>query len=109
MNCKLMKKLVLGLCLATGISIASFGQQKNSHPYRAISKDVQRLQIKSEWYEPARITTGDVTAISSKGVHQINARRSARHTGSVQMNGTPSWVISKGVARMQYEKNNKTN
>lgn len=107
--CKLMKKLVLGLCLATGVSIAAFGQQKDGHTHHVVSKDVQRMQIKNEWFEPARITTGDVAAVSSKGVNQLAAKRSHRRSGTIKTGGTPSWVISKGVARMQYEKNNKTN
>jgi hypothetical protein len=106
-----MKKLILGLCLVTGVGMVSYGQQKqkNDYPYRAISKDVQRIQIKSDWYEPASITTGDAAAVSGKGISRIHAKPSARSAAQVQMNGTPSWIISKGVARMQYEKNNKTN
>lgn len=108
MICKLMKKLVLGLCVMMGASIVSFGQQANDRQYPAISKDVQRLQIKDEWYKPARITTGDVTAVSSKGVNRISKKAETRTT-SVRTGGTPSWVISKGVARKQYEKNNRSN
>jgi hypothetical protein len=109
MICKLMKKLVLGLCVVAGVSTVSFGQQNDGHTYRIISKDVQRLQIKNEWYEPARVTTGDVAAVGGKGVNQLNAKRSDQRSGTVKTGGTPSWVISKGVARMQYEKSNKTN
>lgn len=108
MICKLMKKLVLGLCVMTGVSIVSFGQQANDRPYPALSKDVQRLQIKDEWYKPAQITTGDVAAVSSKGVHRISKKDEPRTT-YVRTGRMPSWVISKGVARMQYEKNNRSN
>lgn len=109
MICKLMKKLVLGLCLVTGANLVSFGQQANDRQYPAISKDVQRLQIKDDWYKPARITTGDVAAVSSKGVHQISTKDQTPGTTAVRTGGMPSWVISKGAARMQYEKNNKSN
>lgn len=102
-----MKKLVLGLCLVTGASVVSFGQQANDRQYPAISKDVQRLQIKDDWYKPAQLTTGDVAAVSSKGVHRIGKGKT--QATSVRTGGMPSWVISKGVARMQYEKNNKSN
>jgi hypothetical protein len=103
-----MKKLVLGLFLITGVSVVSFGQQANDRQYPAISKDVQRLQIKEDWYKPAQITTGDVAAVSSKGVHRIS-KKGKTQTTSVRTGGTPSWVISKGAARMQYEKNNRSN
>lgn len=103
-----MKKLVLGLFLMTGMSILSFGQQANDRQYPAISKDVHRLQIKEDWYTPAKITTGDVATVSSKGVHRIS-KKSETPTTSIRTGGTPSWVISKGAARMQYEKNNRSN
>ena len=102
-----MKKLVLGFCVVTGASMVSFGQA-NDRQHPTISKDVQRLQIKDEWYKAALITTGDVAAVSSKDVHRISKKDKAR-TPSVRTGGTPSWVISKGVARMQYEKNNRSN
>ena len=103
-----MKNLLLGLCLVTGAGIVSFGQA-NDRQYPAISKEVQRLQIKDDWYKPARITTGDVAAVSSKAVHQVSTRDQSQSTTTVRTGGTPSWVISKGVARKQYEKTNGSN
>jgi hypothetical protein len=104
-----MKKIIVGLCLVAGVSLNGFAQEDKtttSYPYHLVSKEVQRLQFKKYVFVPARISTGDITTLSSKGIHQMNAKRTAtERTGTVTMGGTPSWVISKGVARMQYERN----
>jgi len=101
-----MKKIIAGLCLIAGVSLNGFAQEDKTttnYPYHLISKEVQRLQFKKYVFVPARISTGDIATLSSKGIHQINAKRT-QQTGTVTMGGTPSWVISKGVARMQYER-----
>jgi hypothetical protein len=104
-----MKKLGLVIILITGVALAAQAQntdKTDNYPYWTVSKDVQRIQFRDVRFVPAKITTGDVAWNVSKGVQQMNARRSARQTGVVAMTGYPSWTISKGVARMQYEKSN---
>ena len=103
-----MKKLMACLCLTAGFALTTFAQEREitreTYPYHTISKGVQQLQFKNTTYVPAKITTGDLATVSGKGVNKFSTRRSNDFT-AVQMTGTPSWVISKGVARMQYERN----
>lgn len=105
-----MKRILAGICLVAGFSFAAVAQENaaksETYPYHTISKDVQRLQFRNVEFTPARITTGDLLTVSSKGVSRISASRSAATPSNVQLKGMPSHVISKGVARMQYEKNN---
>jgi hypothetical protein len=103
----IMKKIIAGLYLIAGVSLNVFAQEgktKTNYPYHLISKDVQRLQFRNYEFVPARISTGDLATLSSKGVNQINAKKATQQTGTVVTGGTPSWVISKGMARMQYER-----
>jgi hypothetical protein len=79
-------------------------ERKDSYPSWTISKDVQRLQFRQVAYVPATITTGSAVPVVSKGVQQISVRKAARPSVRITTTGTPSWVISKGVARMQYER-----
>jgi hypothetical protein len=104
-----MKKVMMGLCLGVFASISVFGQtpaseKKTTYPYWTISKDVQRMQFRDYQMEMPRITTGNVV-FSSKGIHRFTTKQEA--SGTVQMTGMPSYIISKGVARMQYERNQK--
>src|SRR4051812_46199918 len=103
-----MKRTVILLSLVVAGCVA-YGQQepqKSNYPYWTISKDVQRYQYRNVQFQPAVINTADVAGMSSKGVSQILKKRNTA-TGSVLLTGMPSHVISKGVARMQYEKTNK--
>lgn len=79
--------------------------KKSNYPYWTISKDVQRLQFKDTEFQPALVSTGNSQWVTSKRVIQQDAR-AARPSGKVAMTGTPAHVISKGVARMQYENRN---
>lgn len=105
-----MKKLtmLLGLTLCAAVVMAQDNEgKKSSYPHWAISKDVQRFQFRNIEVAPLTITTGNAAWVQSKGVSQTYTKRSDATTGKVVMTGMPSSVISKGVARMQYEKNNK--
>lgn len=104
-----MKKVIAGICLVAGFALPAFSQdgnvKKERYPAHIITKDVQRLQFRNTEYAPATVTTGDVAFVSTKGVQQVNAKRVSRTAAVVKRDGMPSWVISKGVARMQYERN----
>jgi hypothetical protein len=104
-----MKKVMMGLCLGVFASISVLAQtpaseKKTTYPFWTISKEVQRMQFRGYQMEMPLITTG-TAVFSSKGVHNFNRKQGA--SGTVQMTGMPSYVISKGVARMQYERNQK--
>jgi hypothetical protein len=103
-----MKKVIAGFCIVAGFTLPALSQdgnvKKETYPVHIISKEVQRLQFRDTEYTPAQVTTGDVAFVSSKGVNQLNAKRSVKTYAAVKRDGMPSWVISKGVARMQYEK-----
>ncbi len=103
-----MKTIIAGICFVAGFSFAATAQDGASkserYPHHIISKDVQRLQFRNAEYKPARITTGDLNAVSSKGIARVVAKSSSHTYTNVQMKGMPSHVISKGVARMQYER-----
>lgn len=105
-----MRKISIILLLAAALPFGVNAQTKertDSYPYWTISKDVQRMQYKDVVFVPAKITTGDLAQNVSKGVHQLSANRDTNVTGKVAMTGYPAWTISKGVARMQFEKGNK--
>ncbi|HYF70301.1 MAG TPA: hypothetical protein VD884_19315 [Ohtaekwangia sp.] len=96
-----MKTLALVLSFI-GIASVSFAQNpEREYPNRAISKDVQRLQF-NDVNPLVEINTGTATMVVSKGIHA--EREPKKLSGKVAMTGTPGRVISKGVARMQYEK-----
>jgi hypothetical protein len=104
-----MKKLIMVLAFAVSASITAWGQtpaseKKTTYPYWTISKDVQRMQFRGYQLQMPVISTTNMV-FSSKGIHSFSAK--PQSTGTVQMTGMPSYVISKGVARMQYERNNK--
>lgn len=70
-----------------------------------VSKEVQKFQLRKTTTEPLTLMTGNFTHIS-KSVQFVNARLYTTYT-PVVMKGMPSRVISKGVARMQYERDLK--
>ena len=102
-------KAIIVLCVATFASVNLFGQRidpgKITHPIWVISKDVQRLQFRNSVYEGGALIAGDGSIAVSKGVNRINAKK--RSNTPIIRSGMPSHVISKGVARWQYEKENK--
>ena len=102
-----MKKIIAFLFLCF-VAAGTFAQdnpvRKSNYPYWTISKDVQRMQYSNVEYTPATIVTGNSTTHLSKGISLASVRRSSEATGTIKMTGMPSSVISKGVARMQYEK-----
>lgn len=98
-----MKKiLTLALLLGT-ISLTANAQRSTSnYPYWAVTKEVQKHQFRNVLYSPANVTTAGVI-VTSKGIANFQANREVRSTAKVKMQGTPSFVVSKGVARKQYE------
>jgi hypothetical protein len=105
-----MKKIIMILC-CTFASAFVFAQadegKKSNYPYWTISKDVQRLQFRDIEFQPINITTGTQIIPVSKGVSFMHTNRNPQRAVVVKMTGMPSSVISKGVARMQYEREMK--
>ena len=99
-----MKKSILLIAF----SIVSLGAvaQSESYPFWTISKDVQKIQFRNSLYTPAEIKTG-TTLPYVKGVAVLQNREAAKSSVAVRMDGIPSSVIQKGVARMQYERSTK--
>lgn len=95
-------KTTLAVCFML-LTSAAIAQSERSIPANLISKGVHRLQLKESFFVPARVVTGDVLR-STKSVNYVSLWNSREVYGTVKMTGTPSHVISKGVARMQYEK-----
>lgn len=105
-----MKKLGLIIILAGLVNLThaqETEERKVKWPYWTISKDVQRLPYRNTVFTPVKMSVGDVTLTSSKGVQQINTTRSPKRTGYVETNGYPAWTISKGPARLQAKRNSK--
>ncbi len=100
-----MKRILLILSfVAIGFTMnAQDEPQTERYPYWTISKGVQQIQFKNKKYVPATAVTGDNAIVYSKGVHKVSKQESTV-TGRVQTGGTPSWVVSKGVARVQMSK-----
>lgn len=101
-----MKKIALILSFVAFVAVSAQAQdgKTDNTPVWTISKGVQQLQFRNVTYLPAKITTTN-QMIVSKGVHNVN--KGAETKGQVAMNGYPSWTISKGAARFQYEAANK--
>ena len=96
-----MKTVALVLTFI-GIASVSFAQSpERDYPNRAISKDVQRVQF-TDVNPLVEINTGNATMVVSKSVQTV--KESSRVSEKVVMKPMPARVISKGVARMQYEK-----
>jgi hypothetical protein len=101
-----MKKVMIMVLFAFGVTGAIAQTTPSQNPDWTISKGVQRMQYKDVKYIPVRIEAGDVALVSSKGIHQQVAQQNVKR-GRVGMTGYPSWTISKGAARMRYEKENR--
>lgn len=97
------------LLIVAGLMVTCFtmhGQDngiKNTYPVWTISKDVQKLQFRNTENIAATAMTGNNSMVVSKGVHSTRQPESTI-TGRVNKTGTPAWVVSKGVARMQMKK-----
>ena len=98
-----MKKIFAIALLLGTISLTANAQRSTSpYPQCALSKEVHKHQFRNVLYRPATVTTAS-SVITSKGIANLQANRELRKTTKVTMKGTPSFVISKGVARKQYE------
>ena len=77
---------------------------ETTFPIWSISKPVQQLQFKDTAFRPARVYTGNAW-IMTKDVHQLQLLRGKRYPHyKGRLTDTPASAISKGVARMQYER-----
>jgi hypothetical protein len=100
---RIMKKIFAIALLLGAVSLTANAQRSTSnYPQWALSKEVQKQQFRNVLYRPATVTTAGAI-VTSKGIANLQANREMRSTSKVAMNGTPSFVISKGVARKQYE------
>jgi hypothetical protein len=100
-----MKKILI---LAGVMSVFAFSAQAqrsySTYPYWTLSKEIQKMQFRNTLQVPGTITTTETIA-SSKGV-AAHQKQSTQPKVRVKTSGTPSWVISKGVARIQRERVN---
>lgn len=88
------------------VTAAAFGQKTERYPIHVITKGVQQIQFRNSVYRPALMVTGDLNGVASKGVTRVQAPDKREPVRVIRKTGTPSHVISKGVARRQYERSN---
>jgi hypothetical protein len=100
-----MKKNIFTVAVLTLLGTGLYAQE--TFPIHTISKDVQKIQFRGAAYKPSTMTTGNLENVASKGVAKIQRRQQPENPVIIIKGGTPSHVISKGVARMQYERENK--
>jgi hypothetical protein len=93
----------IAIVAAVMASGAAFGQSRHS---AIVSKDVQRFSMGKSSFVPARIVTTSLP-LTQKSVQLIGRRFSEPEVVQVKMTGMPPYVISKGVARMQYQHRSK--
>jgi hypothetical protein len=103
-------KTILVALFFTMASASAFGQDslnQVTYPVWSISKPVQKLQYRNSVFKGARIYTGNAWVLT-KDVHQLQLVRNGRlETHRVKTGTSSSSFISKGVARMQYDRNRK--
>jgi hypothetical protein len=98
--------LVLFAFIAWSSSAQDTVSRETTFPVWTISKPVQQLQFKNTLFTPARVYTGNAW-IMAKDVHQLQLVKQRKTFYKVKHGNLPSTSISKGVARMQYERLNK--
>jgi hypothetical protein len=101
-----MKRLITLFPIFFAAATAAVAQRIESYPLHTISKDVQKIQFRDNTYEPSRIITAHLLP-SSKEVTRIQKRSDQKSPVVVAMTGMPSTVISKGVARKQFERSKR--
>lgn len=69
-----------------------------------LSKDIHKMQFRKSGIEISEVRTSMSGLSISKHVQYVSPNRSYQRGGKVSLSGMPASVISKGVARMQYEK-----
>jgi hypothetical protein len=103
-------KTVLIVFVCVMASTSGFGQDslnQVTYPVWSISKPVQKLQFRNSVFKGARVYTGNAWVLT-KDVHQLQLIRNSRlETHKVRLGSNSSSFISKGVARMQYNRNKK--
>jgi hypothetical protein len=97
-----MKKTILSVVVL--IMAATWTYAQETYPIHTISKDVQKIQFRGKAHTPSSMVTGDLTALSSKGVARLQPKLTSNTGVVIKTTGIPPHVISKGVARMQYER-----
>jgi hypothetical protein len=104
-----MKRIFIITSLFTVIAFAANAQRTtSSYPHWTIGNEIQKMQFRNVTFVPSVVVT-QRGPLSSKGIAEFHSRPTKRikPTKVTMSGGTPSWIISKGVARMQYEKTNK--
>ena len=81
----------------------------STYPLWTVSKDVQLIQYRNTIFKPARIYTGNAYTISKDVNWHQTMRRTPQPVQRVSANGMPASVVSKGLARHQYQKSLKKN
>ena len=105
-----MKALSIIILLVGFVGIQSMSQasrKKSNYPYHTISKEVQKLPFRNVDHLPAKIVLTEAITFSAKGSARILASSKSEAERAVTRRGYPSWTISKGVARQQYERSVK--
>lgn len=102
-----MKSVLLASILSLSVSVVlgqdSTSAETTTYPIWTISKAVQKIQFRNSVFKNARVYSGNAW-ILTKDVHRLQLVRRARlRTHVIKLGNTPSSIISKGVARMQYE------
>ena len=101
-----MKKLIGTAALSVFVCIAAMGQHEASR-FPALSKDVQKVQVRKNERYSTRIVTVNLPN-SSKSVQMVPRDRARPvRIREVTLGGFPAHVISKDVARMQFERGRK--
>jgi hypothetical protein len=104
-----MEKILIITGLFTILAFNANAQRtKGTYPYWTIGNELQKMQFRNVTFVPSVIVTHR-GPLSSKGIAEFQNRptRRIRPTKVTMNGGTPSWIISKGVARIQYEKTNR--
>jgi hypothetical protein len=101
-----MKSLITICLVLFASATAAVAQRGENYPAHSISKDVQKIQFRNTKHVSSRVITAHLHP-SSKEVTSIRQRGNKKFPVVVTMNGMPSTVISKEVARMQFERSKK--
>jgi hypothetical protein len=100
-----MKKYVALFSLLL-TSIAAQTQSTAIYSDPSLAKEVHKINFRNQKHVPARVITA-LFVPQSKEVSYIHSDKLTTPKGSIQMKGIPASIISKGVARMQYERSER--
>ena len=101
---KALQIIALFIFFLGSAAMAQSSNEKSNYPYHTISKDVQKIQYKNVEHIPAKIMIVSPSLTQTKGSAQILNKKEISEKRQLVRVGYPSWSISKGVARRQFEK-----